>query len=397
MTDVALTARERLNPRVYILAFGTFATGTNALIMSGILPDVARALRTTQATAGLGVTAFALAYAIAAPFLPALLSRYSRRSIMLTSLTVFTIGTIGSLLATQVSVFLIARVVVGVGAAAFTPQASATAIAMVSTQNRGRALTTVALGVPLATATGVPLGTLLGNAFGYRAAFGVVAVLGSIAFVAILIGIPKTDPARLISIRHQLQPFTRPPVILTAVTTCLITAGFYAVSIYVAPLLASTAGIDAAGIALVLSVFGVASIVSLIVGGRAIDRFGGRAVVTGALVVVIAGTVTLGIAPTLVAVVLVVVPWGIFGNITVPALQYEMARLQTGDPAPGFALNSSAVFLGTAIGGVVGADVIAADAIRLLTIAAALPMLVALLLSAATLISQRRSRSSLKA
>lgn len=179
MTAAAPVVRERLNPRVYILAFGTFATGTNALIMSGILPDVARALGTTQATVGLGVTAFALAYAISAPFLPAVLSRFSRRGIMLTSLAVFTIGTIGSLLATEVSVFLTARVIVGIGAAAFTPQASAIAIAMVSAMNRGRALTTVALGVPLATATGVPLGTLLGNTFGYQAAFGVVAVLAS--------------------------------------------------------------------------------------------------------------------------------------------------------------------------------------------------------------------------
>lgn len=182
-------------------------------------------------------------------------------------------------------------------------------------------------------------------------------------------------------------------MILTAVTTCLITAGFYAVSIYVAPLLASTAGIDAAGIALVLSVFGLASIMSLLIGGRAVDRFGGTAVVSGSLVVVIAGTLMLGVAPTLVAVLLVVVPWGVFGNITVPALQYEMARLQTGDPAPGFALNSSAVFLGTAIGGIVGAAVIATDAVDLLTVAAALPMLVALLLSLATLVHRRHSRS----
>lgn len=378
-----------MNLHLLLLMFGTFATGTNALIMTGILPIVADGLDTTPAIAGLSVTVFALAYALSAPLLPVLLARFERRTIMVISLIALVLGTLASIAAQDITTFLITRAIVGFGSAAFTPQASAVAVGMVPPERRGRAITMVLLGITAASAIGVPIGTVVGNAWGYRAALLVVAALGVLAIVGILF-VPKTPKPVNPGFAAQLAPLRRPAVLAVAGTTALVTTGFFAISIYFAPLLFSTAGLDSSALAVVLAAFGVAGIASLLFGGRYIDRFGGFRITAVSLVVITIGTPMFGVATNLWWILLLVVPWGVFGSIIIPAQQYELGRLDPDNPAPVFALNSSAIYAGTALGGLVGSVSMSVAPVQWLVVVAAVPLLLALLATLAQLARARR-------
>jgi MFS transporter, DHA1 family, inner membrane transport protein len=382
-----------VNPRIILLVVGTFATGTSALIVSGILPAIAKGLNTTTSVAGLSVTVTAIAYAISAPLLPVLLARFERRTIMAIALIGFIIGNVGSIFATDVTWFLASRAFVGLAAAAFTPQASSVAIGLADAAHRGRALTFVLLGIAASSALGVPLGTIIGSAYGYQAAFVLVAILGALALIA-LIWVPHTPKPSATGFRVQLAPLGNPRVLAIAGTTALITAGFFTMSIYFAPLFKQTAGLHPSTLAIALAAFGVAGVASLLIGGRFIDRFGGFRVTALSLAVLLVGTLLLGVMPTLGFVIVVIVPWGLFGNIAIPAQQFELGQLDRDNPAPLFALNTSAIFVGTAIGGAVGATEIRLAPISDLSLVAAVPIVLALLATIAQIIRVRRAAAA---
>jgi MFS transporter, DHA1 family, inner membrane transport protein len=378
-----------MNPRIILLVIGTFATGTSALIVSGILPAIATGLHTTTSVAGLSVTVTAIAYAVSAPLLPVFLARFERRTIMAIALSGFIIGNVGSIVANDLTWFLISRAFVGFAAAAFTPQASAVAIGLADAAHRGRAITLVLLGIAASSALGVPLGTIIGSAYGYRAAFVLVATLGLIALVA-LIFVPHTPKPTATGFRVQLAPFGNPRVLAIAGTTVLITAGFFTMSIYFAPLFKTTAGLNPTTLAIALAAFGVSGVASLLIGGRFIDRFGGFRVTAVSLVVLLVSTLLLGAMPSLALIIVVIVPWGLFGNISIPAQQFELGQLDRDNPAPVFALNTSAIFIGTAIGGALGASEIRLAPVSDLSLVAAVPVLLALIATIAQVLRMRR-------
>ncbi len=385
-----------MNPRIFLLVIGTFATGTSSLIVAGILPEVARGLHTTQAAAGLSVTATAIAYAVSAPILPALLARFERRTIMAISLTGFVAANVGAMLVGDLTWFIVMRVLVGIASAAFTPQASSVAVALVDADHRGRAITSVLLGTAGASALGVPLGTLVGSAWGYHAAFALVALLGVAGLIGLL-GIPKTARPVATGIRAQLAPLGRPAVLAIAGTTALLTTGFFTVSIYFAPLFKATAGLDASGVALAFGAFGAAGVVSLLIGGRFIDRFGGFRVTFVASIVVLAGTLLLGVAPSLLWILVVIVPWGLFGNISIPAQQLELGRLDPDNPAPVYALNLSSLFVGTALGGAIGSAAVDRLPARDLVLIAAIPLVLAVVASGLQVMRATRRERAVRA
>ena len=139
-----------------VLAIGTFAIGTDAFVIGGVLPAVARSLGVSTSSAGLLVTAFAIAYAIGGPVLAVGTPRLPRRALMVSALALFVAANILAAIAPGYAMMLIARVFAALGAAAFVPAASAVASALAPTEYRGRALGTVVAGMTVAQVVGVP-------------------------------------------------------------------------------------------------------------------------------------------------------------------------------------------------------------------------------------------------
>ncbi len=262
-----------------VLAVGTFAIGTDAFVIGGVLPAVARSLDVSTGSAGLLVTAFAIAYAIGGPILAVATARRPRRALMVSALALFVAANILAAVAPGYATMLIARVLAELGAAAFVPAASAVASSLAPTEYRGRALGTVVAGMTVAQVVGVPFGAFVGASLGWRYTFMFVAALGAAAALAVRLWLPHVQspaPARLGQRLHvAARPSTWP---LLLQTTLAMAAGF-SVLTYIYPVLSRAGGYHGAMISVALGVFGVASVAGSTLGGRLTDRFGAFPVV----------------------------------------------------------------------------------------------------------------------
>jgi DHA1 family inner membrane transport protein len=176
--------RERLPKGLGWLAVGTFALGTEAFVIAGVLPQISDDLSTSQSTAGLLVAVFALTYGLSAPFVNAALAHRQPKMVLRLAMALFVLTNLAAAAAPTFAVLLVARMAAGIFAAAFAPTASATASELVHPAQRGKALALVFGGMSLAMVTGVPLGTVLSNVGSWRTTFVFVAALGLVATIA---------------------------------------------------------------------------------------------------------------------------------------------------------------------------------------------------------------------
>jgi MFS transporter, DHA1 family, inner membrane transport protein len=172
--------------RIWPLSLAAATLGIDAYVVAGILPGIAGSFGTTVGAVGLGVTAFTAGYALAGPFLSGPLVRGSTRRALIVALLLFNVGNLVTAVAPGLAVFLLSRIVAGVGAGIFTAFATATAAGMVEAGRRGRAMSLVTFGLSTGTVLGVPIGMLIGQRAGWRWTMALVVVIGAISLVAIV-------------------------------------------------------------------------------------------------------------------------------------------------------------------------------------------------------------------
>ncbi|WP_167042161.1 MFS transporter [Salinibacterium sp. ZJ454] len=364
-----------MNWRLIFVLFAVFAVGTNALIMAGIVPAIAKGLNTSEAIAGLGLTVFALTYAVVGPMLPIILSRFGRRTIMAGGLILFIGGTIMSGLAPDVATFMLSRVIVGVAAAAIPPQAAAIAIAISPPGREGRALGLLSAGILLSIAMGVPLGSLLGIWLGYSGAFLFLASLGIVGLIGLFFIPPTPKPAKA-TIAEQFAPFRRPAVLVLGLCAFLFAWCQYSITTFFAPLVKDSAGISDVEVPILLVIYGLTGVVAALFGGRLIDRFSGYAVAIGGFIAITITTPLFSVASSFLIAAIVVVVWSLAQNVTFPAAQVEMGRLHPANPATAFALFAALVQAGGAVGAAVSAGVLEALGARWIAPVAAVATLI---------------------
>lgn len=226
--------------RLLPLALATFAVGTDGYVIAGLLPSIATDLDVSTPVAGQLVTVFALVLAVSAPVMGAITSGLNRRSALLIALSVFVVGNAITALGTGYGVVMIARVVTAIGAGIITSAASSTAAAIAPAERRGTALAFVLGGLTVATALGLPLGTLIGRT-DWHITLWAVAGIGLIAAVGIAVGLPKvTLPAA--SLTDRLRPLKQGRVLGLLVVTALAFLGAYTLYTYIGPALRETTG-----------------------------------------------------------------------------------------------------------------------------------------------------------
>ncbi|MFF3005323.1 MFS transporter [Kitasatospora sp. NPDC057940] len=371
--------------RLLLLALGTFAMGTDSMVVAGILGPIAADLGVSVPAAGQLVTVFALGYALLAPALAALTARWPRRRLLLTALAVFSAANALSALAPSYGLLLATRVLAAAGAALYTPTANAVATTLVAPERRGRALATVLGGMTVATALGVPLGTWVGRA-DWRMTMWLVTALGvaALAGLALLLrDLPA--PVAAPGLRARLAPLGQRRVLGAAATTLAFFLAFQCVYIYLATAVSGATGGDADRLSLVLLTAGVMSVAGSWLGGRLVDRVGVRRVLlTGSTVAAgaFAALPWLGRSMPGALVYAAVVP--LAGWAVSVALPHRLASIDPGNAPLLISLNSSALYLGTAAGGVAGSAAIAALGGRWFPFAAAGLALVAAVTAAAT-------------
>lgn len=350
---------------LFWLALSAFAIGTESFMITGLLPVMSSEFGVTAAACGQLVTVFALTYAVGSPVLAVLFNNVDRKSVLVVALTCFTIGNLTAAVATSFTMLMCARVLMALAAALCMPTANAVAVAIAPEDRRGRAIAFVASGLTVATALGVPLGTLIGNYLSWRATFVLVAVLALVALTGLLFGLPRGLPQVAASLSQRLAVARQASVQRALLVTVLwATAGFTLFPYLSLPL--AQAGLDAGGISLALFMFGSAAAVGNIMGGILVDRVGAvRTLATalcGALITLTLNSVVLKtFAPSAAALglLLLMLPWGISGWAFHPAQSANLVKLVPSAPMIALSLNASAMYLGIALGSLIGGAVLA--------------------------------------
>lgn len=365
------------------LAAGALAFYTDDYVIAGVIPEIAADLGVTVAVAGQLVTVFSVTVAVAAPLAAVLLARLPRRTVLTAAAVVFTLANAVAAVAPNFGALLGLRVVAALAAASATPTLFSTAAQLAPPERIGRSVAAVALGVTGAIALGVPLGTWVGGAFGWRATFTVMAVAGALVAVGFARAVPaRTGTGEVLSVRAQLGILLRPALSLGLMANLVLMMGSMLLLTYLAPFTGALAGTGTAGRGALFAVSGAAGMVGIWAGGLATDRWGAdRALLLGVSTFVLAmGALTalwpLRPVPTAVLVPLVAL-WGGAAFWNSPAVQARLHTLAGPASAQALALNTSGTYLGVAAGGAFGGLVLSVGGLGPLPVVAGAAGLVA--------------------
>lgn len=341
---------------LWALTLSAFAIGTTEFVIVGLIPTIAASLQVSVPSAGLLVSLYALGVAIGAPVLTAMTGRVPRKQLLLGLMVLFTVGNLVAWMAPNYPALMAARVLTGLAHGVFFSIGSTIATSLVPKEKAASAIALMFTGLTVALVTGVPLGTFIGQHFGWQATFLAVSLLGVIAIVGSALLIPHdiagSKPAPLLT---QLAVLKQPRLLLVYAMTTLGYGGTFIAFTYLAPILQDVSGFAASTVSLVMLVYGVSVAAGNIWGGKLADRLGpvrALQIVFALLAVVL--LVLAFTAPSKPLVLLTVLLWGAvaFGNV--PGLQvYVVQRAerdapQAVDVASG--LNIAAFNIGIALG-----------------------------------------------
>ncbi|WP_158852745.1 MFS transporter [Saccharothrix deserti] len=335
------------------LAIGAFGIGTTEFVIVGLLPDVATDLGVSIPAAGMLVTGYALSVVIGAPLMTAAGSRLPRKTVLLALMAVFVLGNVLCAVADDYALLMVGRAVAALCHGAFFGIGSVVATALVAPDRQAGAIALMFTGLTVANVLGVPMGTFIGQEYGWRATFWVVTALGVVGLVALATLVPR-QPRPVGALRGELAVFARPLVWLSLLTTTLGFAGVFASLTYLAPMMTEVAGFTPGAVSWLLVLFGVGTCIGTFLGGKAADRSLMRTTcVALGLLSVVLGLFTLTATAQLPAAVTVLL-LGTAGFATVPALQMRVMRTAVGAPALASAANIAAFNLGNALGAWLG-------------------------------------------
>jgi predicted MFS family arabinose efflux permease len=342
--------------RLYWLALGTFATGTEGFMIAPLLPDLARDFSVSLVSAGQLVTVFSLTYALSSPILTALTGDIDRRRLLIASMLLFAAGNFVASAAHSYTALMGARLLLAIAAGLYVPNANALASALVEPSRRGTALSIVTGGISVAVALGVP--------FGWRVNFAVVGALALIATAGLLTGLPRDIADRLpvARLRERLDLARKPAVLIALLVTMLWATGAFAVYTYLASFLSRAAGLTGASISAVLFAWGVSAVIGLRLGGRLTDRFGHLPVILTSLSLLALAFLSLSTSAVLLPpaaagapIVLAITLWGISAWAFFPAQQARLISMAGVNVAPvALSLNASFQFFGFSTGAALG-------------------------------------------
>lgn len=364
-------APKTANPRAVlaVLFAGAFVMGCAEMLVVGMIDLIATDLHITLAQAGALVTANAIGLALGGPLLTFVTTRFDRRHVLIVATAVFVAANLLPALVADYPLFLVARVVIGAVQGLFIAAAMVTATSVVAPERTGRAMSIVISGFATASALGLPLGTLLGQATGWRGAFVAVLLAAAVVLAFVVVVLPSVPTAPGSRALGQARHAFAPRVIAVLAVSLLTFAGMLAAITYLVPFLAEVTRVDGPVVTLYLLLYGVATTAGSFLGGRFADQNASRMLIIGAAGVVAALGLMLvgGGNPWIVAIAVLGI--GLLGMATAPSLQHRAVAL-AGEGAPlAASLPASAVNVGIAFGAFAGGLAIDIDGLSAAVVA----------------------------
>ncbi|WP_342416337.1 MFS transporter [Paenibacillus sp. FSL R10-2782] len=344
------------------LAVSAFAIGTTEFISVGLLPLIAEDLHISVTMSALTVTLYALGVTIGAPVLTSLTSSVPRKTLLLWIMIVFIAGNSLAAFSGGIVMLLIARVISAFSHGVFMSIGSTIAADLVPNDRRASAISIMFSGLTVATVTGVPLGTFIGQQWGWRAAFMAIVIVGVVALIANLILLPSTlRKGNRTPFREQVKLVTNGRLLLAFIITALGYGGTFVVFTYLSPLLHDITGFKQSTVTFILLLYGIAIAIGNVMGGKAANRKPLSALFYMFLIQAIVLLVLLFTAPFKTAGLITIFFMGLLAFMNVPGLQVYVVMLaerfapKAVDVAS--AVNIAAFNAGIAIGAYVGGRV----------------------------------------
>ncbi len=371
------------------LAFGTFAVGTDAFVIAGILPQIGQSLEVSVQAAGQLVSVFSLAYAISAPLLGTATADWQRRNALVFALTLFAVGNAITAAVPGYAWVLFSRVIAAAGAGLFTASASATAATLAGTSNRGAAIARVMLGLTMSLVFGAPLGTAMASAIGWRGTMWFVTALGIAAGILIHLRLPRSAEAQVSTVSERLAQLRNRSVMWDLLRSVVAFTGVYIPYTYISVVYREAVDAKPGFLGSALLVFGVCGTCGNLLAGKLSDRVGPTAVIIAGLLGFTLVCILVPVATSSPFMSLVAVAAsGMFAfSLTTPQQALLLSRSAGGHLSVLTALYQSSVYIAVALSGVLGALIITAFG------RGALTYIAALITASAALMSWRQSEA----
>ncbi|KQV64472.1 MFS transporter [Rhizobium sp. Root1220] len=373
-----------------VLALSSFAIGTTEFVIMGLLPEVAADLSVTIPQAGWLVTGYALAVAIGAPIMAVSTAHLKRRTALIALMAFFIAGNLLCALSPSYWVLMVARVVTALCHGAFFGIGSVVAANLVAPDRRARAVALMFTGLTLANVLGVPLGTAIGQTYGWRSTFAVVTAIGIVTIAGLIAILPKDKQDEQGNIFREIAALKKGHLWLALSTTVFFAASMFALFTYIAPLLRDVTGLSPEGVTWTLFLIGLGLTIGNLLGGRLADWKLGTTLASMFALIAITSVAFSFTSRFLIPAEITLFLWAMASFAAVPALQVGVVRFGKDAPNLVSTINIGAFNVGNALGAWAGGMVISAgfDMTRV-PLAAALMALIGLAATAFTYLSAK--------
>ncbi|GAB6259218.1 MULTISPECIES: MFS transporter [Peribacillus] len=348
-----------MDKRVYLLAIVSFVVGMVELIIGGLLDIVANDLDVSLGQAGFLMTVFSLAFALAAPILLSVTQRVERKRLTLITLVIFLLGNVIAILSPYYSILLFGRIIAASSGSLLIALCLTMVPNIVTEQYRARAIGIVFMGVSASLVLGVPIGLMLGNAFGWRAPFIMISILTLVSMAGVFFFLERMAPKPSIPIRRQLRTLKNRKILFAQATSFVMLTGHLTLYGYLTPFLKMKLGLDGTWVSIVYLIFGIAAVVGGGIGGFLADRFGSKRTIISVIIFFAVSMLSIPYTTfSLPLFLILMVIWSMLSWAITPAMQSYLIELSPETSDIQQTLNNSAVHVGIAFGSFIGGIVI---------------------------------------
>ncbi len=335
---------------IFILALGILVINTSEFVIMGLLPEVAADLGVSIPSAGYLISGYAFGVVLGAPLLTPLLVQFPRKAVLVALMGLFMAGNFVCAIAPSYEIMLVERIVTALAQATFFGLGAVVATQLVEPGKAARAIAAVFLGSTIANMFGSPAGTVVGQAFGWRATFFILSAVAGVAALLLVLMLPRVASAKSKNLGAEFAVLLRPDMIRALLMTTLGFGGTFTTFTFIAPMLTEVTGLPSAWLPALLLLFGFGMFLGNPIGGRLADWNIDRAVQYSLLFLIVVLVAIAFVMPFQIAMVIAVFFFGMALFSTIPPLQVQVMSRAGDAPVLASAFNIAAFNLGNGLG-----------------------------------------------
>lgn len=339
---------------LWTLVIGAFAIGMTEFVIMGLLPEVARDVHSSIAAAGQLITGYALGVAVGGPILVLITYKMSQKNLLMLLMLIFILGNLMATIASSYGVLMASRLLTSLAHGSFFGVGAIMAASLVEYSRRASAMALMFTGLTVANIIGVPFGTFVGQQFGWRSSFLIIAIIGFITLIGIYMLVPKPKEQKSTDLKKELAVLKNNQLWLALLIAMFCFGSVFTLFTYITPILTDVTGFQSNAVSWMLVVFGLGVTVGNILGGKLADWNINLSLQYILIVFILYFFVLYVLQFSMILMIPGIFIFGVLAFSMVPMLQFRILGLSAEAPTIASTLNQSAMNLGNAGGAFAG-------------------------------------------